>query len=144
VPDKPVYAARHYPLLPVFLDPDKGRLERVISVGSEEQEERSGKQGSTENGHPEGEDGGPPEPFCIERHDENPEHEPDHDPVDNIYVPAFLVAGTWLFVAFFKQGRVFMMQIQDGRITEKNEPDAEYPAGWPGVIPGEEEDQCRE
>jgi len=39
VPDKPVYAGRHHPLIPVLLDPYQGRQERVIGIGAEEQEE---------------------------------------------------------------------------------------------------------
>jgi len=50
MPDKPVNAGRHHLLLAVLLDPDKGRQERVIGIGAEEQEERSGKQGNPENG----------------------------------------------------------------------------------------------
>ena len=143
MPDNPVHTCRDHPLLPLFLDPDKGGQERIIGVGPEEQEEGPGQHGPPEHIQPEGESGRPPEPFCIKRHDDDPEQEAHHDPVNDVFVPAFLVAGTGLFIPFIQQRRVFPVEVQDGRKTEKNEPEAEDPARRPEKIPGNNEEEGR-
>jgi hypothetical protein len=94
-----------------------------------------------QNVQPEWEDGRPPEPFYIKGYDNNPGHESDHEPTDNIPVPAFLVSSTVFLVPFCKQRRVFPVEIQDCRKTEKNEPDTEGPDRGPEEISGKKEDE---
>ena len=61
--------------------------------------------------------------------------------MDDIPVPAFLIAGTGLFVPFFEQRRVFPVKVQNCRKTENDKPGTEDPACRSEKISGKYEDE---
>ena len=84
---------------------------------------------------------GPSKALGVQRHDDDPSGEPDHQAGDDVLIPAFLAPRTGLLETLLQQCRVLPVEVQDGPIAKEEEPYAEYPTFPPFEVPGKLEDE---